>query len=464
VPDAADLTRRRRLGAWYTPPELVDVVVDEALRDLWRTGAALRVLDPACGDGRFLAAVAARLGDRCELTGVDIDAEALGAARKGLGRDATLLHANALQRVWSEEPFDLVVGNPPFLSQLSQLTSRGGASPHGGGVYADAAVEFLALAHRLVRPDGGRVALVLPMSVLASRDADPVRRSIGADSAVRSCWWSERSVFPEANVRTCALVVERGVTQGEVRRSQGLPPTLAPIVLPRATSGASAGSWAWLVADQLGAPPLDESALQTDGTLGDRALIRADFRQQYYGLVGAVADDGGGPPLITSGLIDRGRCWWGERPTRFAGQRYAAPTVHLDRLDDRMRAWAAQRLVPKVLVASQTRIIEAVADPDGRWLPSVPVVSVIPHDPADVWACAAVLTSPVASSWLAVRSAGTGLSARSLRVSAPVLADLPWPRGDLGPAPEALRAGHVDECGASVDAAYGMRPGRGSMT
>ena len=74
--------------------------------------------------------------------------------------------------------FDVVVGNPPYLSQLAAATTRGGASRHGGGPYADAAVEFLALAVRLARPDGGRIGLVLPQSILASRDAAPVRAEV----------------------------------------------------------------------------------------------------------------------------------------------------------------------------------------------------------------------------------------------------------------------------------------------
>ena len=40
--------------------------------------------------------------------------------------------------------------------------------------------------------------------------------------------------------------------------------------------------------------------------------------------------------------------------------------VRVERLAGPMAAWARQRLVPKVLVASQTRVIEAVADPAGR--------------------------------------------------------------------------------------------------
>ena len=48
---------------------------------------------------------------------------------------------------------------------------------------------------------------------------------------------------------------------------------------------------------------------------------------------------------------------------RFAKREFSAPRVDVARLDARMRAWAPRKLVPKVLVANQTRIVEAVADP-----------------------------------------------------------------------------------------------------
>ncbi len=60
---------------------------------------------------------------------------------------------------------------------------------------------------------------------------------------------------------------------------------------------------------------------------------------------------------------------------------------------------------------------------------------------ARAWEIAAVLTSGYASAWLWHRQAGTGLSADSVRLSPTVLAELPWPSGDLGEAVAALRAG-----------------------
>ena len=128
-------------------------------RRLPATAQPLRLLDPACGDGRFLAAVverAAQHGVHCAVVGVDVDLQAVAAARAELP-GARIECADALRHDFGGERFDLVIGNPPFLSQMAAATTRGGASGRSGGPYADAAVEFLTLAGELVA-DHGRVA------------------------------------------------------------------------------------------------------------------------------------------------------------------------------------------------------------------------------------------------------------------------------------------------------------------
>lgn len=381
---------RKELGAWYTPPELVQAVVREAVFPGART-----VLDPACGDGRFLQATGLP-----EQTGVDIDP---GASAGG----GTFLLDDSLARDWGETQFDVVVGNPPFLNQLASATSRGGRSRFGGGPYADAAAEFLALAVRLVRP-GGRVGLVLPQSILSTRDTAAIRAAVDASAALRWMWWSETTMF-DAAVRVWAGVWEVGGEPGIVRRAHG--PTFAEIdPMPMPTT------WSALLTGRA-------NQAQYDGpTLGDIATFTVDFRDQYYGLVGAVGDDEDGPPLITSGLIEPGRCLWGERPVRFAKQEYRAPRVAIDRLSPALQRWAHGRLVPKILIANQTKVIEAVHDPAGEWLPSVPVITCVTDQPERVLE---VLASQSANDFVRDRAAGSGLSATSVRLNPRLLASIP---------------------------------------
>lgn len=372
---------------------MAEVLGDDPVRSGFR-----RALDPACGDGRFVRATGL-----AEQTGVDIDPD----VEPGPG--VRLIRADALTREWDGELFDVVVGNPPFLSQMSSLTTRGGRSRFGGGAYANAAAEFLALAVRLTRP-GGRVGMVLPQSLLASRDAEGLREFVDANAALRWAWSTDANVF-DARVRVWAGVWEVGGARSDVRRARDLPLTVAETV-----AAPPSRSWAPLITG-LAVPDT-----QVGPRLGDIATFTANFRDEYYGLVGAVGDHDDGPPLVTSGLIDPGRCLWGSKPVTFARQIYARPRVRLDVLSPAMRRWADDKLVPKILIANQTRRIEAVVDEQGEWLPSVPVITCRTADPDRVMS---VLADERTEVWLRAHVAGSGLSATSLRLRPGLLADVP---------------------------------------
>nr|MBA3289645.1 N-6 DNA methylase [Acidimicrobiia bacterium] len=375
MPSAAVADARKRRGDYPTPGALVDEVIAHALPSI-NTGQRVTVLDPACGDGRFLEVAAQHIqaaGGVPVLVGVDVHDGAVRAARQLLSRypDVTVAQDDALRRCWGTDRFDLVVGNPPYLSQLATATTRRVASAFGGGPYADTAVEFLALAVELARPDGGCIGLVLPQSVLSSRDAADVRAGVARRAELTWSWWSDQRVF-DAAVLVCALAFRRGGRAS------------AALCHDRA--------WTRVVTDRLDVPALPAmSPIHT--TLGDRVRLTANFRDQYYGLVPAVADHELGPPFVTSGLVDPGHCRWGEQPVTFARRRFARPRVDLERLSPKLRRWADGLLVPKVVIANQTAVIEAVADPAGEWLPGVPLLTARPlATTVDVHRVAAVLT------------------------------------------------------------------------
>ena len=197
-------------------------------------------------------------------------------------------------------------------------------------------------------------------------------------------------------------------------------------------------------------------------TLADLSEVTAGFRDEFYAVAASVVEGGPDdrrPRLVTSGSIDPGRVHWGVRDARVQGRSFLHPVVDVDELGRRLTALdggrrlmarMAARTAPKVLVATQTRRIEAVADPDGRLWPSVPVVSVLGpsvESGFDVWDVLAVLVSPQATAFVRRDGFGTGLSGDTVRVSARALARLPLP-AEIEPwrrAAALLRAGATVE-------------------
>ena len=444
--------QRRANGLHVTPRWLADRLVVRALEGLDAT-PAVTVCDPACGGGAFLVAAARRLHRRGAerrrvvrhlLWGADIDPVGLAVAEAALALWAgeapppgRLVVADALAdggAVWPDRPaagFHLVVGNPPFQSQLGRATARTPEQQarlrarYGGAVraYTDAAWLFLLAGCHLART-GGRVVLVEPQSLVGARDAGAVRSAVDERARLLDMWVDERPVFA-VSVRVCAPVLE----VGPGRRS-GEP-----------------NAWSERFADAVGIPRV---RTPSGGTIGDVAQVIAGFRDEYYGLVAAVRErapgDDAPAPLVTSGLIDWLGCSWGRRPARFAKRTWRAPVVDLAELESAggrgARRWVARARVPKLLVATQTRVVEAAVDTTGSWVPSVPVVAVVPHDPADLWRVAAAVVSPAATAWLLGRAPGTALARDAIKVAAPDLLALPLPadRGAWDEAAAAVRA------------------------
>jgi hypothetical protein len=410
---AADPEARRRLGAHHTPPALAARLAALVIDDPGAT-----VADPACGGGSFLVAAGEALvrrgADRRtvverQLHGIDVDPLAAATTRAVLalwsgGGRARIDVGDGL--TWRPPaPVDVVVGNPPFRSPLTAGARRGGLAP-----YTDLAGRFLVGALDLVRPEG-RVLMLQPESVLATRDAAPVR----AAGALDGLWLDDAPVFA-ADVRVCALLLRRSPHRSStVARWVGAG--VSPVAPAELDDGAP--TWAHLRPD---APPSSPAATRT---IGDIATATAGFRQHFYGVAAATREGGDGPPVVTSGLIDPGRLLWGERPARIAGRRYERPTVDLDALAPDISRWVESRRTPKVLVATQTRTVEAAADRTGETVPLTPVIAVHPHDPADVDRIVETLSSEHATAWARRHYAGTGLGRGTFRLSARQVLALP---------------------------------------
>jgi hypothetical protein len=474
----------RRDGAHYTPPDVVEGLVARAFE--LASGAPRACWDPACGGGVFLVALAEALHRRGVPTdvivgscvrGTDLDPGAVDASRQALatwaaergGTDAAPLVEVGDGLEADVREVDVVVGNPPFRSQLGAATARDPATAarrrerfgNAAAGYVDDAVLFVVAGARAVRP-GGVACLIQPRSSLAASHAAAARAEVVADGRRLAATWfpGERVFAAEVDV-WAPFVVHDGCTDAPVRRFTGRQAGVeaSPV---EAVIGSE---WGRAVAAGDGVPAVHRWS--TDGTLGDVASATAGFRDEYYALVAAtVADEppgGRGLRAVTSGLVDPGRCDWGARTTTLGKTRWEHPWIDRDALDAshaRVARWVERLAVPKVLVATQTKVVEAVADHAGDLVPVTPVIAVVPGVAAPTLDDLVVaLCSPPVSAWAQWRRGGTGLSPSTIRLSASDLEAVPLPadRVRWRHAARSMSAGAPwPEVGTAICAAYGL--------
>ena len=470
---AVSAEARSARGAWYTPEAVVRGLVDLAIGTV-DSGRELPPLafDPTCGGGAFLLAAADRFvlaGDSpaaalAKVAGMDIDPGAvrvsrwslqLWAAANGLAITEIkldIVEGDALEGYpahWSS--VGLVVGNPPFATPL-----RTGAVPaevaafrkgreHLLGPYTDlAAMHLLAAVERCQR--GSVVALVQPQSLLSGRDGEPLRRYCHHAAPIHAMWAAREAVF-DAGVRACAAVVHPGGDVPEtVRLASG--PAVTPGLLIRPTPAgqiaeevSGGGSdWAGYAARSLGAPALSPklglSSSKTERLESIISAATAGFRDEYYGLVDACSEWSGQPEdapnrLVTVGSIEPLAHRWGTKECRFGGKRWLRPTIDLAQLDAKVRSWTERRLTPKVVLATQSKLLEPVLDWDGILVPATPLVSVHAASDDDLALVAAVLLAPPVVAWAWQRWFGAALAVDALKLAAKQVMELPLPADRL---------------------------------
>jgi len=175
-------SRRKGLGAFYTPPPMAQALVNWAVQD-----AQDRVMDGSFGGLAFLSAAHHRLAalgayqPDVQLYGCDYDREAFSAARSFAAGGATLVRKDFLAvRPGQDLPrVEAVVGNPPYVRYHSWKTSREKgreiAAAHGVQLtrLASSWAPLLIHAADFVAP-GGRLAQVLPAELVHAQYADQV--------------------------------------------------------------------------------------------------------------------------------------------------------------------------------------------------------------------------------------------------------------------------------------------------
>jgi SAM-dependent methyltransferase len=205
---------RRERGAYFTPVEIVDQVLDAVAPFIPR--GRVTFVDPACGAGAFLARAAQRY-PKAQLLGLELEASSLALAKQRLPR-ATLLKGDALKGRALEkllersEGFEVWIGNPPYngtspllkdVARWRELASR--VDLAAGQSLREDYVFFL---FRALERRPGALAFVTSATLLDSWAYAPVRKLLCESLALRAATPLGRA-FRDTNVATCFTVWTR---------------------------------------------------------------------------------------------------------------------------------------------------------------------------------------------------------------------------------------------------------------
>lgn len=195
------ISQRKSLGQYMTPK-----LLRERLLDQCKLFPGIRVLDPGVGTGEFLRSIAEREPE-AELYGWDVDTTLLKVAQKNIP-SAHLRKRSALDH-YEGEPFDLVIGNPPFFQfRASDNIKKRFSNVISGRVNIFALFVQLGLE---ALTSSGQLAYVIPPSMNNGAYFNRLREYILENSSIEFLEiFYDQKLFDKAQTPVQLLVLNRG--------------------------------------------------------------------------------------------------------------------------------------------------------------------------------------------------------------------------------------------------------------
>lgn len=306
-------------GAFYTPEALTHFLVDWGVRS-----RDDRVLEPSCGDGAFVSALAARfrtLGGRVSawhLIGVEREPPEAEKARTLVpGADIRALDFFDLEPT-QVAPVDAAIGNPPYIryhgfTGVDRDKALRRARLQGVELtrLASSWAHFTVHAAAFLKPTG-RLALVLPAELLHTDYGRPVRDFLLRRFASLVVIAFDRMVFPEAQVDAVLLLASNDGPPGlqVVRVGDAAALATTDIAALKGGNGHHAGRWSAAVHADSG--EVYQRALQDHAVqrLGDIASVDIGFvtgANDFFVLSADEAQARGLPASVLSPAVRRPR-------------------------------------------------------------------------------------------------------------------------------------------------------------
>ena len=207
-----DASAQKLRGAYYTPPAIASFILHWGINDCIDSD----ILEPSCGDGVFLEQMAREHMLFHHATAVEYETlEAEKARAIGLHDSVVIntdFHRFCLD---TEQRFDLVVGNPPFIRYQyydeSQQELAGEIFKKAGlkrSKLTNAWVTFVVGCSLLLR-EQGKMGFVIPSELLQVTYAQPLRKYLATSFNIINIISFENLVFQEIQQEVVLLLCER---------------------------------------------------------------------------------------------------------------------------------------------------------------------------------------------------------------------------------------------------------------
>jgi adenine-specific DNA-methyltransferase len=198
---------KKSTGSTYTPKALSDFIATELLSASSLSGTAIRILDPAVGDGILLESLLERLDEnqqkRSFVVAFDTDANAALLAEERLQSLFPAVHFEFHHRSFLEavgagtdlfgeglrQRFDLCIANPPYVRTqiLGSEVAQSLAQSYGLRGRIDLYYVFLLAILEMLAPKG-LAAVITSNRFMTTRSGQSVRQTLTDHADVRHVW------------------------------------------------------------------------------------------------------------------------------------------------------------------------------------------------------------------------------------------------------------------------------------
>ena len=463
-------TEKKTGGAYYTPAQLVDFVVENTVR-VWEKELPT-VLDPACGGGVFLVAAYQELLDgrsqnigrsltRIEreqilldcIHGVDINPQAVTVAQLSLllklqenqppsqqplpdlsrnircgnavidedfewnnsSQSNPLSWQKAFPNILQSGGFNIIIGNPPYIDSEWMTKYLPSWRQYCTNHYKSAAGNwdlfcvFIEKALMLCRPNG-LISLVVPNKLASADYASGARSLLTTVSQIITLHDYSQSAAFGAAVYPLVFVAKKRSGQLDKQKSGAVWAIAATVQQSQ------------LLARLRDHFPKLEAIAQVNGaaTVAE-AYAMQELIEEEQPQEARLSNNH--LRMVNSGTIDRYCFLWGKKPMRYLGQSYLHPVImKSDRLPPKRLQQAKQ---PKIIVSGMTKRLECALDQDGSFLAGKSTSIIFVSQTCDLYYLLGVLNSRLISFYLKSYFSGNSLKGNYLRIGSPQLRQIP---------------------------------------